>query len=241
MINSRTIICILIGAAALGPLITTARCDVTDIFFSAYDQNAQNTPFYNTFGVTSDLTITQLDKCGVQLLDSGYQDPYVQAEIQGQSSGAFVDSSALRSVGWHTYEFSLNSTSDIASVFMDGNLIDSGSFSFSSNSPLYLYMTYHNYYSGTNVSLIEDVSVTFDNQTVFQDSFNSTTLNSNWIIDRLDSGTYITPGGGQLQMGNTGGGNVASILALPVPVPEPSTWAALSTGLLALLVFRRRL
>jgi hypothetical protein len=239
-ITPRKMAIIMIGAAALLSLATPARCGVTDITFSAYDQDGENTPYYNTFGLTTDLTITQPDLAGIELDDSGYQDPYVTVQDDAQSTWDWINSSALRSVGWHQYEFSLNSTTDVYSIYMDGGLIQSATYSLNSSSPLYFYMMYHDYYQGTNVSLIENLSVTFNNQTVFQDNFESSTLNSAYTVDRLDSGTYINSGGGELQIGNVGSGNVAATLSIPVSVPEPSTWAMIIVGIGSLFLIAVR-
>ena len=249
----KTKLAIALFALCLSSLVEV-DAQITDIFFSAYDPAGENTPFYNTFSVVSDPSLPPFGLdfvqpvSGIVLLDSGWQNPYVQYISQGVNGSP--NSSTLRSIGWNQYEFSFDSLTGSESIFMNGNLLVSAPFS---GLLTYFYLSYHTV-GGSYDSLIQNVSVTENGQTVFQDNFSSSTLNPDWIVERLDPDTFITPGGGELQIGNDGGGNVAATLALDLQTlpdsatnqtnftgaPEPTTYGFLGAALLIGLAGWRR-
>ena len=196
-----------------------------DLNFMAYDQAAQNTPYYSHFFVVGDPSLPPFGgNIGTQIVskislnDAGWGNPYVAIQSQG---GLETNSSALRSVGWHHYDFTFDTVTGNSQVLMDGNVIRSSCYT----GPLtYFAFEYHNYYSGTNRSTIDELNLNVNGSTVYHNGFDTGSLDSNWTTTRLDAGTFVLPGdssltysgAGALSIGNDGGGNVAATVALDI-------------------------
>jgi hypothetical protein len=204
--------------------------------FWAYDQYAGNSPYYSHYqvlGVDPALVVAKIDLNDSGNPNAGYVTPGIESvgSIYGPA----------RSIGWHQYEFAFNELTKTATVLMDGNTILSASYA---NAPSIFGFGFHDYYGGVQESVIDDFQFRLDGILVYQSSFESPTLDSNWTVNYQQTGTYITSGdpssphsgSGALALGATTGGNLNASVYF---VPEPS---ALILGGITILGFcaRRR-
>jgi hypothetical protein len=205
---------------------TPSLLNATTVSYSfwAYDQYAANSPYYSHYqvlGVDPALVVAKID-----LNDRG-NPGYVFPGIE--SVGSIYG--PVRSIGWHQYEFAFNELTKTATIFMDGNTLLSASYA---NDPSIFGFGFHDYYGGVQESVIDDFQFRLDGILVYQSSFESPTLDSNWTVNYQQTGTYITSGdpssphsgSGALALGATTGGNLNASVYF---VPEPS--ALLLSGL----------
>lgn len=230
-------------AAALAPTVRAAT--IFSYSFWAYDQYPGNSPYYSHYQVarSGNLGITV---ASIGLYDGGWpttttgnSDSHVMTFLNGTDA----NSGTLRSVGWHYFEMTFNEATQIANLRMDGNTLRTGVYT---GTPAAFGFVLHDYYGGTQETVIDDFQFRIDGNLVYEQDFESATLDSNWSIARLDAGTYIASGdtsnprtgNGALAIGATTGGNLAASISF-VAIPEPSLgW---SIGLASLMfAFRRR-
>lgn len=210
---------VLIFAASFFALCGSSLSAATTVSYSfwAYDQYAGNSPYYSHYQVSTfdpAVVVARID-----LNDSGNAG-YVTPGIE--SVGSIYG--PARSIGWHQYEFSFDELTKTASVLMDGNTIQSASYT---NDPSVFRFGFHDYYGGVQESVIDDFQFRLDGVLVYQSSFESPTLDSNWTVNYQQTGTYITSGdpssphsgSGALALGATTGGNLNASVYF---VPEPS-------------------
>jgi len=112
---------------------------------------------------------------------------------------------------------------------MDGSTILSGPYNVV---PSTFYFGIHDYYGGTQETVIDDFEVKLNGSLVYQQNFESTTMPDGWSISGLNPGTYInsgdpsTPhsGSGSLAIGATTGGDLGASIAFDLSsIPEPSS------------------
>lgn len=215
----------------------------------AYDQAAGNTPYYSHYSVTRDTSPNFWNGGGtpetvaiVNLLDSGWgfhpttgwSSYHVFSDIQGLGS----DNKPLRTVGWHQYEFLFNLATSNATIFMDGTPIHTRSYT----GPLNWFS--FNFNGHTQESVIDDFLVKYDGATVYQQSFDTASLDSGWVVSRQEPGGYVTSGDTSNPRSGNGalalGANVTGIVFDLNSVPEPSSMALFAFSALGLLVKRKR-
>jgi hypothetical protein len=209
-------------------LTNSTRANEIGVSFWGYDEAGKNTPYYSHYQILSSLTIPG-PVAEINLLDAGWQCPTVETKINGSPASA-----ALRSVGWHEYNFTFNSSLGSMSLSRDGNLLQSSAFT---GDPRFFQFLYHNVTGNAYSSAIDDLTLKVNGTTVFQDNFDSPSIGANWIISRLDAGTYIYSGvpslthsgTGALTIGQVGGGNVAAGIALDLTAIVESGNGAHST------------
>jgi len=216
----------------------SARAATTSISFWAYDQYAQNSPYYDHYTVTNadgTDTITRIDlnDRGWGFSSTGTSSYHVSAYVEEVGTTP----RPLRTVGWHEYEFAFNDFTKITSISMDGNIIDSGSYT---NTPAVFNFGLHDYYGGAQKTVIDDFEVKIDGSSVYKQNFDGFTLDAGWSVTHLDVGTYtasgdtstVHSGSGSLVLGATTGGNLDALVAFDLTsVPESST---IILGLIAL-------
>lgn len=203
--------------------------------FWHYDQYAGSTPYYSHFQIgASTYWDTPPTVLGVNL---NHGNPYVYTHLEG------VDfQSIARSIGWHQYVFSFDNLTMAANIAMDGNTIFSGSYT---EPPVCFRFVLHDHLGGPQETVIDDFQYRINGNLVYQQSFETGTLDSNWIISRQDVGTYVTSGDptlphsgtGSLALGSTNWNNNAVIVTF---VPEPSSMGLIVFSTLGLLVKRKR-
>lgn len=230
-------------------MITPITASTTvSVSFWAYDQAAQNTPYYSHFSVTRNdapnfwngggtpetVAIVSLLDNGWGYSESGWSSYHVFADIG--VTGTIPHS--LRSIGWHNYEFSFNRLTGGATIAMDGNLIQQGTFT----GPLNWFS--FNYNGHTQETVIDDFVIRHDGSIVYQQTFDSSSLDSGWVVTRLDSGAYVTSGDTSTPHSGTGalalGANVAGVVFDLNSVPEPSSFALIGFSVMGLTLRRKR-
>ena len=114
-----------------------------------------------------------------------------------------------------------------------------------SQTPAFFRFVLHDHIGGPQESVIDDFEYRINGSLVYQQGFESSTLDSNWIISRQDPGTYISSddtslahsGVGGLALGSTNSNNNAAIITF---VPEPSSLALVGLSGLAVAFKRKR-
>ena len=205
--------------------------------FWAYDQYAGSTPYYSHYQIG---TSTE-DDASLAIIDLNHGNPYVYTAIESGSSTANVQS-ASRSVGWHHFEFEFNQITTTTSILFDGNVIQSSSYS---RDPGFFRLVLHDHIGGPQETVIDDFEYRVDGNLIYQQGFESSTLDSNWVVTRQDLGTYLSSGDTSLShsgaaglaLGSTTYSNVAAIITF---VPEPSSMALFGLSSLVLVLRRKR-
>ena len=131
-----------------------------------------------------------------------------------------------------------------ASLLVDGSTIRSGTYA---NTPTHFLVVFHDYYGGVQESVIDDFEYRLNGSLIYQQGFESPTLDNRWSVTRLDAGTYVssgdstTPhtGAGALALGATTGGQLANIVSFAL-VPEPSIGLLGLFFVVGLLIQRNR-
>lgn len=230
---------------------TPAISATTSITWWHYDQYAQYTPYYSHMGVLSTSPIERI--ANIDLNDSGwgYRDPgtssyhvSVYNEFEGYKG-------PLRSIGWHQFEVTINDTTDITEIRMDGNLLLSGT---TTRDPGTFYFSIHDYYGGAQETSIDDFEIRVNGSVVYQQGFDDPTLPAGWFISHQNPGTYIASGDsttvrsgtGSMAVGATAYGDLFAGVAfdltsvLVTSVPEPSTGIVSTSFFYAIANLRRR-
>lgn len=227
-------------ASALA-LLTVTKSESASYSYSFwhFDQAAGSTPYYSHFqiGSTGD-GIDLVYNPSLATVDLNHGNPSVYTSIENSTSTAV----ASRSVGWHRFEFRFDQPTSMATIFRDGVAIQSSSYS---QTPWFFRFVFHDHIGGPQESVIDDFEFRIDGNLVYQQGFESPTLDSNWIVSRQDPGTYLSSGDtsnphsgiGSLALGSTTSNNVAPIITF---VPEPTSAALAGFSILGLLVRRKR-
>ena len=239
-----------ICASTILALTVASQAAIVNISFYGYDQAAQNTPYYSHFSISSDTGVPGWYGSGdgiphvvgvVNLYDSGWgfsatgnSSFHVMSRIDTSSNAP----RALRSVGWHQYSFSLNTLTNQMQILMDGNVIQSGAYA----QPVNWFMFNFNGFS--QESLMDDFVVSYDGNVVYEQGFDSASLDSAWVVTRQDSGGYVTSGDTSNPRTGAGamalGGRPSGIAFDLRTVPEPTTAILSALGLVTLCATRRR-
>lgn len=219
-----------------------ASAATSSISFWGYDQAAGSTPYYSHYQVFSADPNTPI--ASMDLYDSGWGFP-TSSHVITSIANLYVDSGVSRSVGWHYYEMNFNDITMSGSLLVDGNMARSGSYS---HNPTDFRFVFNNSSGGIQETVIDDFQYWINGSLVYQQSFESSTLDSGWSIERLDSGTYISSGDpstphsgiGSLALGDSVAGASANIITFDLTsVPVPSSALAGVLGL-SLTWFRRK-
>ena len=224
------------SALAFALAATVSNAATISLSFWGYDRYAGSTPYYTHYQVT---TVTPEPAiASIDLYDSGWGNtPGGKSAYHYMSSieDAYNNTGLARSIGWHHYEFVFNNLTMAASLLADGSTIRTGTYA---NIPKSFLVVFHNSYGSIQEAVIDDFEYRLNGSLIYQQGFESSTLDAGWSITRLDAGTYITSGDpttphtgtGALALGASTGGQRANIIAFDLTsVPEPST------GLLGLL------
>jgi len=220
-----------ICASTILAVTVASHAATVNISFNAYDQAAQSTPYYSHFSISSDTGVPGWYGSGdgipqvvgiVNLYDSGWG-----FSATGNSSYHVmtrIDTSpnvprALRSVGWHQYSFSFNTLSNQMQIAMDGSVIQSGAYA----QPVNWFM--FNFNGRSQESLMDDFVVSYDGNVVYEQDFDTASLDSAWVVTRQDSGGYVTSGDtsnprtgvGALALGNRPTGIAFDLRTVPEP------------------------
>jgi hypothetical protein len=239
-----------ICASTILAVTAASHAATVNISFYAYDQAAQNTPYYSHFSISSDTGVPGWYGSGdgipqvvgiVNLYDSGWG-----FSATGNSSYHVmtrIDTSpnvprALRSVGWHQYSFSFNTLTNQMQIAMDGSVIQSGAYAQAVNWFMF------NFNGNSQESLMDDFVVSYDGNIVYQQAFDTASLDSAWVVTRQDSGGYVTSGDTSNPRTGAGamalGGRPSGIAFDLRTVPEPTTAILSALGLVTLCATRRR-
>jgi len=224
---------------------------IVNVSFHAYDQSAESTPYYSHYGVTSDLGVPGWYGAGdedsevvsiVNLMDSGWG--FSESTTSSYHVMTRIDADRnsprpLRSVGWHEFAFVFDTSIQSMSITMNGIEIQNGTYT----TPITWFMFAYNGGAGRE-TVIDDFTVTWDGNQVYEQNFDSSTLDPAWAVTRTDSGGYVTSGDTSNPYSGTGalalGGNVSGIAFDLSTVPEPSSAILASFGALLAISFRRR-
>jgi hypothetical protein len=208
----------------------SASAATSSITFWGYDQSAGSTPYYShyqVFNADPETPIASIDlyDAGWGFHTTGNSSAHIMASIDNQ----YANSGQARSAGWHKFEMHFNDITMTGSLLVDGNTIRSGTYS---SNPTGFRFMFHNSFGGVQETVIDDFQYWINGNLVYQQDFESSTLDSGWSIERLDSGTYITSGDtsnphsgtGSLALGDSVAGASANIITFDLTsVPEPST------------------
>ncbi len=222
---------------------------VTSVSFWAYDQYAENSPYYTHYGIVGPNVVM----AAIDLMDRGWgfnsSGTSSYHVTVGTPTVQNVVARPLRSVGWHQFEYTLDDAADLLEIRMNGDLLITTS---TTETLDIFYFNLHNYYGGTQAAVIDDFEVTRDGVSVYQQGFESPTLPAGWFGLHFDPGTYIAPGdsttvrsgAGSMALGTSTMGDLyigvafdLSVLA-PSAVPEPTT-GILSVVFVGYVVSRR--
>jgi hypothetical protein len=226
--------------------VASASAATTSISFWAFDQYPGSSPYYSHYRVTGsdpDYVITDISNYdrGWGFATTGASSYHIMTSIENNTNNSVV----LRSTGWHKYEMNFNNLTMTASILVDGSTIRNEGYS---SNPTNFRFGFHDYFGGTQETVIDDFEYRINGGLVYSQGFESGVLDSGWSITRLDGGTYVTSGdtttphtgNGSLALGATTGGNLFSLMTFDLTsVPEPTS------GLLvvltsALLIGRRK-
>jgi len=237
-------------AATLLASSVAVRAATVSVSFSAYDQAAQSTPYYSHFGVTSDVGVPGWYGAGdgvpevvsiVNLMDSGWgfsatgtSSYHVMSKIETTPNSP----RPIRTVGWHNYGFTFNTLTNSMNVMMDGNVIQSGTYSGSINWFMFAFNGH------SQESVMDDFVVSYDGNVVYQQGFDTASLDPAWFVTRRDSGGYVTSGDTSNPHSGAGalalGSNVSGIAFDLRTVPEPGVAVLAVLGTCFGMVRRRR-
>lgn len=218
------------SALAFALAATASNAATMSLSFWGYDRYAGNTPYYNHYAVTTDNPETTI--ASIDLYDRGWGNtPGGKSAYHYMSSieGIHNNTGLIRSIGWHHYELVFNDLTKAVSLLVDSSIIRTGTYT---NIPTSFIFVFHDYYGGVQESVIDDFECRINGSLVYQQDFESPTLDSGWSVLRLDAGTYISSGdpttthtgSGSLALGATTGGQLANIVSFDLTsVPEPST------------------
>jgi hypothetical protein len=231
--------------------LPTAHAAIVNVSFHASDQSAQNTPYYSHYGVTSDLGVPGWHGAGdgvpevvsiVNLMDSGWgfrETGTSSFHVMSKIGTTPNSPRPLRSIGWHEFSFVFDTNIQSMSILMNGTEIQNGTYT----NPITWFMFAYNGGSGRE-TLIDDFSVTWDGNLVYEQGFNSSTLDPAWAVTRIDSGGYANSGDTSNPFTGAGamalGGNVSGIAFDLTTVPEPGVALLTVLGAFAGIVRRRR-
>ena len=233
-------------------LVPGAHAATINISFHAYDQSAQSTPYYSHYGVTSDLgvpgwygagdgvpevvSIVNLMNSGWGFRETGTSSYHVMSKVETTPNYP----RPLRTIGWHEFSFVFDTVSQGMSIRMNGTEIQNGTYS----NPITWFMFAYNGGSGRE-TVIDDFTVTYNGREVYQQGFNSSSLDSAWVVTRTDSGGYVTSGDTSNPYSGVGslalGGNVSGVAFDLTCVPEPTSLALALAGVTIVASRRRRL
>ena len=238
-------------ACAVGFASLNASAATTSYSFMAFDQYAGNTPYYSHYQVTT--AFFEPNVASIDLLDRGWG--YATTGWSSYHVFSSIDNvgnnpQPLRSIGWHQYEFIFNDLTNTASILMDGNTIQSGTFT---DNPEVFRVFFHDYHGGTQETVIDNFEYRVDGLLRYVQNFESNILDSNWSITRMDAGTYVASGDpsnpysgiGALALGATTGGQLAAGVAFTPPpdisvVPEPGNLISIACVIASATLVRYR-
>lgn len=235
------------SAMAFALAASASQAATMSISLWAYDQAAQNTPYYSHFQVTTD--DPEIQSAAVNLLDRGWgysTTGWSSYHVFTAIDGAGIAPNTIRSIGWHKYEFTFNELTRMATILMDGNTLQSGVYN---NDPTTFRFFFHDYYGGIQESVIDDFEYRINGSLVYSQNFDSATLDSGWT-PHPSAGTYIASGdtsnprsgSGALALGATTGGQVANSITFDLTsVPEPTTNMMALCALIGLVMHRARM
>jgi hypothetical protein len=231
--------------------LPNAQAAIVNVSFHAYDQSAQNTSYYSHYGVTSDLGVPGWYGAGddvsevvgiVNLMDSGWGFSSTSTSsfhVMTRIDAARNSPRPLRSIGWHQFSFVFDTNIQTMSILMNGTEIQNGTYT----NPITWFMFAYNGGSGRE-TVMDDFSVTWDGNVVYEQGFNSSTLDPAWVVTRTDSGGYATSGDTSNPFTGSGalalGGNVSGVAFNLASVPEPSSALLTALGCMVAVSFRRR-
>lgn len=233
------------ACAVLISLGVSQAATTLNISFWGFDQYAGSTPYYSHYQITNDVGVPVLDGMHgvavVNLFDSGWGYSTIirsSYHIEAIVGDARNEHAALRTVGWHNYEFSFNLPTNTATISLDGNIIQTGTYSGPINWFSFIYNGH------TQKSLVDDFSVEIDGTTVYTQNFDSSSLGTGWAITRQDAGAFINSGDTSNPHSGNGalalGANVAGIAFDLNSVPEPSAIFLGGLSAIGLLFMRKR-
>ena len=218
------------SAIVLALARTASNAATISLSFWGYDRYAGSTPYYTHYQVTTDTPEPAI--ASIDLYDSGWGNtPGGKSAYHYMSSieDAYNNTGLARSIGWHHYELVFNDLTMAASLLVDGSTIRQGTYA---RIPTHFLVVFHNSYGSIQKAVIDDFEYRLNGTLVYQQGFESSTLDAGWSITRLDAGTYIssgdptTPhtGSGALALGASTGGQRANIISFDLTsVPEPSS------------------
>ena len=209
---------------------TASNAATISLSFWGYDRYAGSTPYYTHYQVTTNTPEPAI--ASIDLYDSGWGNtPGGKSAYHYMSSieDVYNNTGLARSIGWHHYELVFNDLTMAASLLVDGSTIRTGTYA---NIPTKFNVVFHNSYGTIQEAVIDEFEYRLNGSLLYQQGFESSTLDAGWSITRLDAGTYIssgdptTPhtGAGALALGASTGGQRANIITFDLTsVPEPST------------------
>lgn len=209
---------------------TASNAAIISLSFWGYDRYAGSTPYYTHYQVSADTPEPAI--ASIDLYDSGWGNtPGGKSAYHYMSliEDAYNNTGLARSIGWHHYELVFNDLTMAASLLVDGSTIRQGTYA---RIPTHFLVVFHNSYGSIQEAVIDDFEYRLNGALVYQQGFESSTLDAGWSITRLDAGTYIssgdptTPhtGSGALALGASTGGQRANIISFDLTsVPEPSS------------------
>lgn len=229
----------LTASALLALLVAPVHAASYSYSFWAYDQAAGSTFYYSHFqvGSTTDGLDPFTDDPSLAIIDLNHGTSGIHTSIESSTPTI----TASRSVGWHQYEFRFDDDTSTATILLDNAPIQTSAYV---QTPGFFRFVFHDHLGGSQESVIDDFEYRVDGVLVYQNGFETGSLDSNWIISRQDPGTYVTSGDpslahsgfGGLALGDTNSNNNAVIVTF---VPEPSS-ALLAVGGLSVVLLKRR-
>jgi hypothetical protein len=216
------------SALALALAATASNAATMSLSFWGYDQYAGSTPYYSHYYFTTANPAVGI--ASIDLYDQGWgNNPGGNSSYHYMSSieNSVNNTGIARSIGWHRYEFIFNDLTMAASLLVDGNTIRTGAYA---NTPTTFRITFHDYYGGVQETVIDDFQYRLNGSLIYQQGFDSSTLDSRWSISFIDAGTYVSSGDpsnpytgtGALALGATAGGQWACGVEFDL-IPELST------------------
>lgn len=234
---------------ALSMAASCTHAAIVNVSFHAHDTFAQSSPYYSHYGVTSDLGVPLWHGAGdgvpevvsvVNLMDFGWgfsSTGTSSYHVMTRIDEARNSPRPLRSVGWHEFAFIFDTVAQSMSITMNGTEIQSGTYA---NPISWFYFAYNG--GGGHQTIIDDFTVTWNGNIVYQTGFEDGSLDPAWAITRSDPGSFVRSDDGTNPYSGTGalaiGGAVTGVAFDLTTVPEPSS--ALIALLGSSLAFLRR-